>query len=239
MNSEKRYYVYVWYRDDLNIPFYIGKGTGDRWKRKGKTHRNSKFFNIVNKHPCHSYVLFDNLTEEDAYKTEIETIALLKNQGYDLANLCDGGEGSSGRIITDVYREKYHYMYLGDKNPNYGNHWTEEQKKHLSNLRKRNGKSKGANNSRAKKVMCVETGKIYECQVDAAIDIGLKSTGNIAHALKSRHFLANGFHFVQGLMIEKLSDKNKRLKYLEEVKAEAVALRSNAHKKTPNIRENP
>lgn len=37
--------------------------------------------------------------------------------------------------------------YLGENNPNYGNKWSEEKKKALSDLRRANGKSAGENNS--------------------------------------------------------------------------------------------
>lgn len=42
MDSRKRYYVYVWYKPD-DTPFYVGKGTGCRWKRKGARSRNQHF----------------------------------------------------------------------------------------------------------------------------------------------------------------------------------------------------
>ena len=136
-----------------------------------------------------------------------------------LANYTNGGEGTKpNKPPTDEYREKIRQMVLGKNNPNYGNHWSEEQKKHLSELRKAKGLSKGDRNSRAKPVMCVETGKIYGCQQYASDELGLKGMGSIYHALLKPHFVAGGYHFVQGEDIEKLNTPEKRNQYLNSLK---------------------
>lgn len=58
--------------------------------------------------------------------------------------------------------------------------------------------------------MCVETGRIYSCQMEAAIDLGLKGTGSIYHALKKPSFVAAGYHFVASDDIKRLNTPEKR-----------------------------
>lgn len=226
MNSEK-YYVYVWYRSDTGRPFYVGKGCGNRYKQKGKTHRNAYFNNICAKHHCWPLIIFDEMTEEEAFSTEIEMIKCLRAKGYVLANMSDGGEGSRGRVITDEYREKYRKMCSGKNNPNYGHKWNDQQKEHLSQVRKQKKIAALGNNPRATSVMCVETGRIYSCQQEATMALGLKSMVSINHALKEKRFTARGLHFVSGVLIGQLNTEEKRCKYLREVEFEKVALHSN------------
>ena len=46
MNND--YYVYIYWRLDINEPFYVGKGKGNRWRNVGLTRRSSHFINIFN-----------------------------------------------------------------------------------------------------------------------------------------------------------------------------------------------
>lgn len=155
------------------------------------------------------------MNEENAFAKEIETIAAFREQGHVLANHTAGGEGKGKKAsVTDEFREKMRRMVTGANNPNYHHRWSEKQKKHLSDLRKANGMAKGGKNPRAKRVMCVETGKIYACQQDAADDLGLRSMASIHHALKNPHFVAKGLHFVQGDWIDQLDSVEKRQQYL-------------------------
>lgn len=226
---EEKYYVYVWYNDDADVPFYVGKGCGDRYKRAQKSHRSQYFWNVYNKHHCHSEIIIDHLSEKEAFEKEIETIKQLKEKGFTLVNHTDGGEGSTGRIITEEYREKYRKMNSGEGNPNYGNKWSNEQKEHLSQVRKEKQLARYGNNPRALPVMCVETGKIYSCQQEATDDLGLKSMVSINHALKERRFTAKNMHFVSGEMIDLLNTPEKRNDYLREIEYEIVALHSNVY----------
>jgi hypothetical protein len=108
------FYVYALYRDiAMTMPFYIGKGHGDRFKeherlkergRRVNHHKNSviraciREFGFVPKS-----ILLENLTEDQAFSTERDMIAWWgrrdKGTGC-LTNMTDGGEGSAGCVYT-------------------------------------------------------------------------------------------------------------------------------------------
>lgn len=71
-----------------------------------------------------------------------------------------------GNYWTDDMKKKARQnklgKYNGKNNPNYGNKWNNEQRKHLSELRK-NGNWRNENHGMAKKVVCLETGEIFNC----------------------------------------------------------------------------
>ena len=109
---EKEYYVYAYVRLDTNTFFYIGKGKNNRYIRLDN--RKQHFMNIFNSVDCAVEILYDNLTEKDSFKLEIETIEdLVFNEGYsiDIPNFCEkneicnlvnctwGGEGTSGYSV--------------------------------------------------------------------------------------------------------------------------------------------
>lgn len=87
------YYVYEWFNVDTGEVFYVGKGKGSRYKNKTK--RNQYFINYVNKYNCNVRKIKENLTEEEAFNFEIDTIAKYKKIGECKCNLSLGGEGSS------------------------------------------------------------------------------------------------------------------------------------------------
>lgn len=105
----KKYYIYIYYRLDINEPFYIGKGKDRRWKDIWK--RNKHFKNIANKHSIICEIVKDNLTESEAFYWEEEIIRILvfeygysidipnnrsSEKGRHLVNQTWGGEGCSG-----------------------------------------------------------------------------------------------------------------------------------------------
>ena len=104
------YYTYAWLREDMT-PYYVGKGIGNRAYR---SHRRGETYMSP---PPRDRVLFlkKNLTEFDAYKHEnyIITILGLKSEGGILINMSYGGEGSSGRVLSEETKEK-----IREKNKN-------------------------------------------------------------------------------------------------------------------------
>ena len=116
------YYTYAWLRENMT-PYYVGKGIGSRAYRP---HRRGDNYMSP---PPKDRVLFlkKNLTEFDAYKHEnyIITILGLKSEGGILINMSYGGEGSSGRKVTE-------YCIQRSREANTGKTFTEEYRKKVS-----------------------------------------------------------------------------------------------------------
>ena len=88
------YYVYLYLRED-KTPYYVGKGKGNRVYSKNRR---------LQPPPKDRILILDNLTEEEAFRKEINLIKRYgrKDNGTGiLANLTDGGEGSSGYTWTE------------------------------------------------------------------------------------------------------------------------------------------
>lgn len=179
MEDERRYYVYGYIRLDTNSYFYIGKGTGIRYKRIDL--RSNHFKNIINKVDCVVEIIKDNLTEKEALELECELIQqLVFEEGYTmefddykdknknginhLVNNTYGGEGISGYRHTDETKKKcVHYgeengMYgmRGELSPHYGKHYSDEHKEKIK-----------MNNPRRKRVYCIELNREFNSYREA------------------------------------------------------------------------
>lgn len=94
------YYVYEWYREDLNLPYYIGKGQGKR-AYDLKRNRHADFvtnFLLSNGLRRDVRILAHFETEDAAFEFEKERISFwwyLKEHDI-LTNQTLGGEGTSG-----------------------------------------------------------------------------------------------------------------------------------------------
>ena len=114
----KNFYTYAYLREE-GTPYYIGKGCGDRWKSQ---HRVAV--------PPAERVLFlkEGLTEAQAFAHEVYLIAVLgrKDLGTGcLRNLTDGGEGVSGRVVSEETRQRIKNKLTGVKH-------TEERRRAMS-----------------------------------------------------------------------------------------------------------
>jgi hypothetical protein len=105
--SMKTFYVYGHFVPNSKEPFYIGKGTGRRYKKNDN--RNKWWKNIVGKYGFEPKILHDGLTEDVAAEMEKQ---LIKEYGRRdlgtgiLVNLTDGGETSCGAKHTDEERKQ-------------------------------------------------------------------------------------------------------------------------------------
>lgn len=111
-------YTYNEYTFDFE-PFYIGKGKGNRFnnhliKYKLRTNKNKMFVNKILKIQSSQMQpiiikVQENLNEQTSFQLEKSLIISIgrkdKNLGT-LTNMTDGGEGSSGYIMTDKQKEK-------------------------------------------------------------------------------------------------------------------------------------
>lgn len=198
------YYVYEWIRLDTNEPFYVGKGAGNRWcdLKRGNNHH---FNNIVKTIPVAVNILLGDLEEDEAYEYECWYINEYKyNIGYNLVNLTDGGDNPPHG--------------WGDKNNNYKNYWSLEQKKKASERVINSGLYSGENNPRATKIMCVETGEIYSHIKVASDLLKMKNQTSVTIALKSNYKTAYGYHWckIDDNNLSYMSDEYNRFIYLVE-----------------------
>lgn len=98
-----KFYVYVHRRASDNLPFYVGKGKD---KRAWNFHARSKFWNNTKaKHGVIVEIVFEDLSEEEAFQCEKDTILEFRYFGYPLVNLTDGGEGASGLTPSEITKQ--------------------------------------------------------------------------------------------------------------------------------------
>jgi hypothetical protein len=121
--------------------FYIGKGQGKRAHQL--KYRNDKWKKIVAKYGRPTVqVLADWKTEAEALEHEMFLIQCFRDMGYSLANLTDGGEGTSGYKHTPEQVEKNRLAKLGstpwNKGIPSGLKHSEEFKQRLSKVHKDN-----------------------------------------------------------------------------------------------------
>ena len=101
----KQFYTYLHCKPNGD-PFYVGKGCG---VRSHDFHgRNQHHKRIVAKHGKENIevLVFSRESEQASFDDEIKWIQVLREAGHELANLCDGGEGSSGALRSPETRAK-------------------------------------------------------------------------------------------------------------------------------------
>ena len=112
--------------------YYVGitcQSYNQRWRNGNGYSYNTHFYRAIQKYGWDNFrheIFAKHLTKDEACDMEKILIKELKSNDYHYGyNLCSGGEGATG--------------LFGEKNPNYGNHWSKEQRKRMSDMKK--GKS--------------------------------------------------------------------------------------------------
>lgn len=95
----QQFYTYVHCKPNGD-PFYVGKGTGRRaydLVRDNKHHQN-----VVNKYGADNVgvFIFHCDSEDEALADEVQHIAQLRNEGFDLSNVTAGGDGFSSDDVV-------------------------------------------------------------------------------------------------------------------------------------------
>jgi hypothetical protein len=104
-----KFYVYEHWRMDREECFYVGKGHG---RRANDMARRNRFHKFIQKKlgalgsAVEVRIIADGISENEAFEFEKIRIAFWRSDGADLANLTDGGEGSSGRKHTEEEKQK-------------------------------------------------------------------------------------------------------------------------------------
>ena len=99
------FYVYEHTRPDTNAIFYVGKGKGNR--SNDLNNRNNHWKNIVAKtNGFDVRKIAQDIDEELALLCEQERIDQLKRIGVKLCNMTNGGEGTSGRVLSSESKAK-------------------------------------------------------------------------------------------------------------------------------------
>lgn len=100
------FYVYIHRRLSDNKPFYVGKGKGKRAWQINPARRNSYWKRVKEKHGVKVEIYKDCLRDDEALKEEVKLITSLREQGFELTNLTDGGDGASGSKRTPEQVER-------------------------------------------------------------------------------------------------------------------------------------
>ncbi len=105
------FYVYIHFRSDDGLPFYVGKGRANRaWRTDG---RSVQWNRIVAKHGLKVEILKADISESDAFELEKSTILTL-GRGF-LCNHTDGGEGVAGWEPSDETKARMSAAQRGRK----------------------------------------------------------------------------------------------------------------------------
>lgn len=196
-----------------------------RWKN-GKGYFTQYVYRAIKKYGWENishYILFENLTKEQAEEKEIELIAFYKSNqtefGYNIAN-----GGSCAETVSEQTRLKLSKVLKGKT----GHKWTEEEKqkqrqrfkdrlftedwkKKISESKKGSGnamfgtkhseehKRKIAEsvirNSKKKKVFCLENNTIYVSLSECGRQLGIPNN-KISQVCKGKRKSVHNYHFV-------------------------------------------
>jgi hypothetical protein len=112
----KIFYTYLHCKPNGD-PFYVGKGSGKRGYDL-KNRRNQQYKNVIEKYLKENIgiFIFPCLDEQQAHIDEIKQIAQLRSEGYELCNITNGGEGTSGVKRSLETRRKMSASKIGNKN---------------------------------------------------------------------------------------------------------------------------
>lgn len=110
------FYTYIW-KDAAGVPFYVGKGSGRRFKKTAG--RTRDFLDIYEQGGCTVEIVDEFILESQAHEHEINLIALYGRREFGglLINRSDGGEGQVGWVRTKEAIAKTSAATRGRKRP--------------------------------------------------------------------------------------------------------------------------
>ena len=165
-------------------------------------------------------ILYENLSESEAKEFEISLIKYFKSNnkkyGY---NLTEGGDGTRGRKLSEEAKQRIREMNSGKRlteeqkehlrQINLGKRHSEETKKKMSKTRMGNKyclgvkhteewkrqmseRMRGTNNNQSKRVICLETMKVYDTITEAKQETG---ASKISLCCSGKRETSGGFHW--------------------------------------------
>jgi hypothetical protein len=161
---KKESYVYVHKRLDTNIIFYVGIGTGQKFKRAFyQKDRTDWWKKIVGKAGYSVEIILNNVTRKEACEKEVELISFYGRRDLglgSLVNLTNGGEYNIGRKKTIEERKKISNALKG-------------KPLHPNTIAAKNVANSGSNCKFAKTVIDIVTGIEYGTVREAAKQLNL------------------------------------------------------------------
>lgn len=125
-------YVYRHIRTDTGVPFYVGIGSDESYKRAYCTHNRNFLWNaIIKKTNYEVEIIMEHEDYEFIKNKEIEFIRLYGRRDLKtgtLVNLTDGGQGRLASSFSEEEIEK-RKRYRGEIHHSYGKKLSEEHKK--------------------------------------------------------------------------------------------------------------
>lgn len=144
-------YVYMLIDPRNNLPFYVGKGVGNRCyfhldEAKYYTKRKSLKLNKIRKLTSLGLApiitkVEENVSDEKAIDLECLLISEIRDLGIKLTNMTDGGDGAKGYKHTEAHKQKMRQLFAGRV----------ITKEHRNNMRKPKSEQGKANIAKARK----------------------------------------------------------------------------------------
>lgn len=202
----------------INGKKYVGmtsKSVRERWKRHvfDSRHEHQSMYDSplqadIRKYGENAFVHEALVTTEDkelAMQLEDEATIILNTHVPNGYNRQVGNHSEP----TEETKKKLSESMSGENNPNYDKHRSEETKKKISEKAKgrthteeakrkmseNHWDNSGANNSMARKCICVETGQIFDTIKDASEWAGLKSHTGIVQCCTGKRKTAGNYHW--------------------------------------------
>jgi group I intron endonuclease len=145
------------FSDEFGVPKYVGKAKCFKTRIKQHLNRDrfiykSHFYNWLNQQISENKEYFINILEETDQQNwkekEKHWIKHIKENGYKLTNMTDGGDGNNNQVFSEESKEKRRQKRLGHK-------LSEETKKLISEAHK----GKVVSESTKKKLSEINKGK--------------------------------------------------------------------------------
>lgn len=190
------YYTYIHKTKDGKV-FYVGKGQGPRARVHSGKNRSKRWHEMVAARGLRVEICAHWGTEREAYDHERFLIWCFLDMGFELLNQTKGGGGASGMTQSAESNALRSKALTGRKRPpEIGQKIAEKLRGRARPVIKEIEEKRvaAAIAAKAKKVLCVDTGEVFDSLSAAARKIG-GSIAPISMALHGRRSTAHGYRW--------------------------------------------